>query len=149
MASGDPIELARLAGAVGATGLLEGVEDGGGVAETALAALPHADDADLAMGRLGELALAAQPSELGPLLEAMLAIAGRPHEPREILDPEGMRAAARALLTLAAQKSLPRNERALAISAARALAEKGIVDPKNIPVDLDPADSAEPVPPSK
>ncbi|MEZ4308937.1 MAG: hypothetical protein R3F14_12940 [Polyangiaceae bacterium] len=50
---GDGVDLAELAEAEGATGLLEGVEDGGALFETACRALPFADDAELAAGRLG------------------------------------------------------------------------------------------------
>jgi hypothetical protein len=134
----DPLERARLAEAVGAAELLLGVEDGGEVAETALAALPFADDADLALGKLGSKALSAAPPELSPLLEAILAIAGRPARPREPLDPEGARACGEAMVTIASRTSLPREPRALAVSAARALAERGFVDPARIPSDLDP-----------
>ena len=52
---GDPIELARLADREGAGGLLLGLEDGGEIGLTALAALPFADDAELAYQRLGEI----------------------------------------------------------------------------------------------
>jgi hypothetical protein len=67
-----------------------------------------------------------------------VAIAGLPRRSRELLDPEGVRRAAEAMLALAARSDIPREERALAISAARALAEKGYVDSKRIPGDLDP-----------
>jgi hypothetical protein len=133
----DPAERQRLALAVGAEGLLEGFDEGGEIAAVALSALPYADDADIALGRLADSALG--PSALRrPILEAVLVIAGRPRRSRELFDPEGMRRAAEAMLTLAARADLPREERALAISAARALAEKGYVDAKRIPGDLDP-----------
>jgi hypothetical protein len=134
----DLLERARLAEAVGAAGLLEGLEDGGDIAETALAALPYADDADLALRRLGELALAAGPAEVDAILDAILAIAGKPPRPREPLDPEGARACGAALITLAGKQALSRESRARAVSAARALAEKGYVDASRIPGDLDP-----------
>lgn len=133
----DPAERQRLALAVGAEGLLEGLDDGDETAAVALSALPYADDADIALGRLADIALG--PSALRrPVLEAVLLIAGRPRRSRELVDPEGVHRAASAMLTLAARSDLPREERALAISAARALAEKGYVDAKQIPVDLDP-----------
>jgi hypothetical protein len=134
----DPAEHQRLALAVGAAGLLEGVNDGGEIAAVALAALPYADDADIALARLAELAAGADVSLRRPILSAILAIAGEPRRSRELLDPEGVRRAAEAMLTLAARQDVPREERALAISAARALAEKGYVDPARIPGDLDP-----------
>lgn len=135
----DPLERARLAEAFGAAELLLALDDGGQVAETALAALPFADDADIALGPLGLRALQAAPSELSPLLETILAVAGKPARPREPLDPEGARACAEAMLAIASRTSLAREPRALAVSAARALAEKGVIfDRSRIPSDLDP-----------
>ncbi len=135
----DPLERARFAEAVGASELILGLDDGGQVTDTALAALPFADDADIALGKLGSMALTAAPAELPPILEAILAVAGRPARPREPLDPEGARACGAAMLTVASRTSLPREPRALAVSAARALAEKGFVDRARIPTDLDPS----------
>jgi hypothetical protein len=135
----DPLERARLAEAIGASELILGLDDGGQVANTALAALPFADDADIALGKLGSMALTAGPAELLPILEAILAIAGKPARPREPLDPEGARACGAAMLTVASRTSLPREPRSLAVSVARALAEKGFVDRARIPTDLDPS----------
>lgn len=134
----DPAEWMRLAAAEGAAGLLVGFEDGGETAATALRALPYADDAETALGRLGQAALVAPPTQLGAVLEAILAIAGQPRRSREALDPEGARACGEALISLAARASVARDERATAVSAARALAEKGDADPRRIPGDLDP-----------
>lgn len=134
----DPAERMRLAAAEGAAGLLVGFEDGGEIAATALRALPYADDAETALGRLGQAALVAPPTQLGAVLEAILAIAGQPRRSREALDPEGARACGEALISLAARASVARDERATAVSAARALAEKGDADPRRIPGDLDP-----------
>jgi len=134
----DPLERARLAEAVGAAGLLEGVEDGGEIAKTALAALPYADDADIALRRLCEIAIQAQPPALAPVLEAVLGVAGQPRRQRELLDPEGVRACGEALVAIAGRSQLGKPDRALAVSAARALAEKGYLDPGRIPRDLDP-----------
>jgi hypothetical protein len=122
---------------VGAAGLLEGIDDGGDVAAVALSALPYADDADIALGRLAEIAREPDPSRRRPILEVILAIAGRPRTPHELLDPEGMRRCAEAMIVLATRRDLPREDRALAVSTARALAEKGYVNPARIPGDLD------------
>jgi hypothetical protein len=54
------------------------------------------------------------------------------------MDPDGAQEAGAAVIELAKNTSLPREHRALAISAARALAEKKMVDPAKIPTDLDP-----------
>jgi hypothetical protein len=140
--SDDPLEKNRLAIAVGAAGLLAGTDDEDAVADTALAALPYADDAEIALGRLGDLAVdRASPRNTARrrrVLDAILGIAGQPRRPTEPLDPDGARRCGRALLALAADKALPREERALAVSAARALAEHGYVDRAGIPTDLDP-----------
>lgn len=133
----DPAERQRLATAVGAAGLLDGVDDGGDIAALALAALPYADDADIALGHLADLASTSD-AQRRPILETILAIAGRPRRPRELLDPEGARRCAEAMVTLAARDALAREDRAIAVSAARALAEKGYIDPARIPADLDP-----------
>jgi hypothetical protein len=134
----DPAEQMRLASAEGAAGLLEAIDDGGETAATALAALPYAEDAEAALGRLGSRLQAAPPAQLGPVLTTILAIAGLPRRQREALDPEGARACGEALISLASRVEVPRENRAIAVSAARALAEKGYADPRKIPVDLDP-----------
>ena len=139
-AGDDPLEKARLAVSVGAAELLDGIADGGDTAATALAALPYADDADIALGRLAELARGDAASRRRVLL-AILAIAGQPRRAREPLDPEGVSRCGELLLEMAADPALARDERSLAISAARALADKGALDParaKKIPSDLDP-----------
>jgi len=71
-------------------------------------------------------------------LTALLGIAGRPERARESLDPEGAALAGDALIAAAKNETLPREHRALAISAARALAMKKLVDATKIPTDLDP-----------
>lgn len=134
----DPAASMRLAAVEGAAGLLDGVEDGGETTAVALRALPFAEDAESALGRLGAL-LAGMPGEQqGPALAAILAIAGEPRRQREALDAEGARSCGAALISLASRADLPRENRAIAVSAARALAEKGYADPRKIPGDLDP-----------
>jgi hypothetical protein len=134
----DPIDLARLADREGAGGLLEGVEEGGTVGLAALAALPFADDADVAFQRLGEIARQLDPAAAPPVLEAIVDMASRPRRQTEPLDAPGLRSCGEALLALAEQKSLPKNVRAPAISALRLLAERGAVALAAIPTDLDP-----------
>ena len=134
----DPAELQRLASEVGAAELVDGVNDGGDIAAVALGALPYADDADVALAPLAELASVPTSSARQAILTAILAVAGRPRRARDLLDPEGVRRAGEVLLSLAARQDIPRAERAIAISAARALAEKGYVDARRIPDDLDP-----------
>lgn len=112
--------------------------DGGEPALTALRALPYADDAELALGTLGELALSAKDEDLSLILEAVLSIAGKPAHAREAWDPEGTRACAQIMFQLSKRLELARPQRTLAISAARAFAEKGLLDASSIPSDLDP-----------
>jgi hypothetical protein len=135
---GDPIDLARLADREGAGGLLEGLEEGGPIGLTALAALPSADDADAAYQRLGEIVRQLDPTATAPVLGAIIDIAARPRRQTEPLDPPGLRSCAEVLLKLAEQKSLPKTVRAQAISALRLLAERGAVVVSSIPSDLDP-----------
>jgi hypothetical protein len=133
----DPLEKERLAVAVGAAGLLAGLDDGGETAETALGALPFADDAEIALGRLSDLAAREPVAERRRrLLVAVLGVAGQPRRQREPLDPEGARHCGEVLLGMVADRARPREERALALSAARALAERGYVARARIPSDL-------------
>jgi hypothetical protein len=89
-ARGDVIDLAQLADREGAAGLLAGVELGGTLGLTALSALPHADDAEIALGSLCELATRVPPRQSGLVLRAIQGILGRPVRPTERLDVEGL-----------------------------------------------------------
>ena len=85
---GAEIDLMRLAHREGAAGLLEGLVVGRSVGLTALAALPHADDAELALSRLcQQLAHDTAPSL--PVLRSLQGIVARPPEPREALAASG------------------------------------------------------------
>lgn len=137
--AGDPLDVEALALAEGASGLLEGVEDGGELMRVALDALPLAADAELALGRLGELALLEDAAISEAAVVTIHHIAGAPPSRGEPLDPDGVTAAARAVMTLATRAGLPRERRARAVSAARAFAERGVLDPARIPADLDPS----------
>lgn len=134
----DPFDLARLADREGAAGLLDALEEGGVVGLTALAALPYADDAEVAYRRLGEVLRLLDPEKTEPVVQATRAIAEKPLRQAELLDPEGIKYCADALLALA-KKDAPAAIRADAISALRRLRERGLVDPAEIPTDLDPA----------
>jgi hypothetical protein len=135
---GDPLDVQALAQAEGAAGLLEGVEDGGDLFRVACDALPFAEDADLALGRLGEIALLEDAALSDAAVIVISRIARRPPSRGEPLDPDGVASAARAVLTLATRADLPRPRRSHAISAARAFADRGALDPDGVPVDLDP-----------
>jgi hypothetical protein len=136
-ASQDPMDLARLADREGAGGLLDGLEEGGPLGLVALGALPFADDADLAFQRLGEIVRQIDPAESSPVVTAITAIALRPRRQAEPLDPPGLRTCALALLDVAQKKSSGATVRAKAITALRLLSERGAVEPKLIPTDLD------------
>src|SRR5687767_3875976 len=86
----DPIDLARLADREGAGGLLEGLEEGGPIALIALAALPFADDADVAFQRLSEIVRQLDPASTRPVLETLVDMAARPRRQTEPLDPSGL-----------------------------------------------------------
>ena len=68
-----------------------GLEDGGEIGSTALAALPFADDGELAYQRLGEILRQIDPGESGPLVRTITGIALRPRRQTERQDPEGTR----------------------------------------------------------
>lgn len=136
---GDPFDLARLANREGAAGLLDALEEGGVVGLTALAALPYTDDAEIAYRRLGEILRQIDADEAAPVVQAALAIAEKPLRQAEALDVAGAKYCADALLDLAKKKRAPDAVRAAAISALRRLKDLGLVDPVEIPADLDPA----------
>jgi len=134
----DLADKQALADALGATGLLEALDDGGNTTLIALLCLPLADDADIALGPLAQRLRDVSNDLREPYLSAILAIAGRPARAREAVDPEGATQAGEVLVSIAKNDALPREQRVLAVSAARALAEKKVVDPAKIPTDLDP-----------
>ncbi len=144
--AGDPLDVRALALAEGASGLLEGVEDGGEFFHIACEAIPFADDAEIALGRLGEVALLDDATLSQTAVVAIHRVAAGPPSRGEPLDPEGVSAAARAVLAVASNATLPPERRARAVSAARAFAERGALDPATIPADLDPAPPAPPAP---
>lgn len=86
---GEPQHLAILAHHEGALGLLEGLQIGRSVGLTALAAIPYADDSELALTRL--CAIAEQRASDPPvqLLESVHGIVARPPTQTEPLDNGG------------------------------------------------------------
>jgi hypothetical protein len=135
---GDEIDLARLADREGAKGLLDGLEEGGAIGVAALEALPLADDAEAAYGRLGEIATQIDSRQAGRVVQAIYAIAAKPTRQVEPVDPPGAKSCALALLELARDTSRAASVRAPAISALRLLATKNAVDPALVPGDMDP-----------
>ena len=136
---GDPVDLARLADREGAIGLLEVMEQGGEPARTALHALPEADDAELALRRLGEIALQTDEPVRQDVVDVIERIAARPLTQTEVLDATGARACADAMLELARNPKVKKDTRAKAISALRRMVDRLVVDPKQIPTELDPS----------
>lgn len=136
---GDPLELARLADREGAAGLMDGVEQGGDVGRASLLALPYAGDAELAFRRLGEIALQTDGAMQHEVVDVIGQIAARPATQTEVLDADGARACGGALLELARSSRFRKDTRAKAVSALRRMAERLVVDPKQIPTELDPS----------
>jgi len=119
---GEEIDLMRLAHREGAAGLIEGFAVGRSVGLTALAALPHADDAELALSRLcEELAHDRAPSL--PVLRALQGIVARPPEPREALAASGYAECVPVVDRLAKLPSLDPERHDLVSSTAGLLVE--------------------------
>jgi hypothetical protein len=124
--TGDDIDLARLAQREGARGLMRGVEAGGTLGLTALRALPRANDAELALGRLCEILHTGDAEKLEPVLRAVQAIVAKPPRGVEQLDPEGMDSCAPVLAALVQNPRLSPSERDFALSARAMLAEHAV-----------------------
>jgi hypothetical protein len=128
----DPLEMQRLGLDAGASELVAALDDGGLVARVALAALPFAEDALLALGPLAERALAARAGaqksgrtgdalpSANALLEVARALAERGPGDGEVADPEGVTRALTLFAQLAQDEALPEETRALAADAASA-----------------------------
>lgn len=133
----DALELARLAEAEGAAGLLAGLEEGGAVGNVALLALPYADDAEHAMGRLAEILESSPPETQALVIDAMEGITLRPTTQTEPRDPMGVHRAFDALSRVAAKKDLPAPLRARAVGVARLLASRRPYDARGLPTEFD------------
>lgn len=131
-ASDDPLDLAALGEHEGAEGLLEALEQGGGVGLVALHALPYTDDSELALRRLGEIALQTKDQTQLDVLGAIRAIAQDMAARGEPLDPGGPEACIEALVLIAKDGS-PKQNRLEARAALFAFASRGAVSPSRIP----------------
>ena len=118
---GDELDLERLATREGAVGLLAAAREGGAVSKTALAALPFARDAELALGPLCD-SLAGD-AGAGEELRAVQAIASHLPASAERLDVEGARRCVGVLGELERSTAIDAPSRDLAASA-RALLEE-------------------------
>lgn len=128
----DPMDLAALADHEGATGLLEGLEQGGPVGLAALHALPFADDAELAFRRLAEIALQTKDDTQLDVLVTIRRMAEDAKQGGEPLDPGGPEACIQALVLIAKDGPAKRN-RFEAVAALRAFSYRGAFDPVLIP----------------
>lgn len=133
----DALELARLAESEGAAGLLVGLEEGGAVGNVALLALPYADDAEHAVGRLAEILDAAPQETMALVIDAIEGITLRPLTQTEPGDPLAVHRAFDALARVAARKELPATVRARAVSVARLIASRRPYDPRGLPTEFD------------
>lgn len=116
----------RLANREGAAGLLEGLSVGRDVGLTALAALPHAEDGELALGRLCELLMGEADEPANPnlaVLRSLHGIVARPPEPREALAASGYAGCLPVMERLAKSPNLDPERHDLASSAAGLLLE--------------------------
>jgi hypothetical protein len=106
-------------------------------ASGALAALAFASDGELVLAQLGLLARE-RADRRAAALEAIVALARAPAL-GERYDPSAVRACSAHLDALSRDAALARPHRALAVSALRAFARHGWVDPSAITTELDPA----------
>ncbi len=133
----DALELARLAESEGAAGLMVGLEEGGATGNVAMLALPYADDAEYAMGRLAEILEASPPETASLVIDAIEGITLRPVTQTEPRDPLGVHRAFDALSRAAANKELTAAVRARAVSVARLIASQRPYDPRGLPTEFD------------
>jgi hypothetical protein len=120
---GDPIDLQRLADREGSLGLLAGVELGRSLGLTGLKALPYAEDGELALGRLCELARRLDGSGRHSVLIAIRGVVAAIAPDRERLAAEEFAPCARALARIAADQRVPAADRDLASSSAAGLTD--------------------------
>lgn len=133
----DPIELSRLAIAEGASGLMVGLEEGGASSVVALAALPYAEDGEIAMGRLAQILLQSDATSAPLVIASMEGIMQQPVRSTEQLDPLGVHAAFDALVVCAKSDKMPAAVRARAVSVGRLIAARRPYDERLLPTDFD------------
>ncbi len=131
---GDPLELARLCDAVGATGLADVLEDASASPDdrsTALRALAFAEDPTPGLDAACRLVAAGSVESSTLALQTLVQVAPR-RKPIEEVEGGAWRRCGEAVLALLDKTHDP-TRRALAIRAARAIAERDALDPKRIP----------------
>ena len=131
---GDPLELARLCDAVGASGLADAIEDAKAAPDdrsTALRALAFAADPTPALDAACKLVVAGSVDSSTLALQTLVQVAPR-RRPIEEVEGGAWRRCGEAVLALLDKTHDP-TRRALAIRAARAIGERDALDPKRIP----------------
>ncbi|MBN2193970.1 MAG: hypothetical protein JW751_14240 [Polyangiaceae bacterium] len=113
----DPEALEELALGEGASGLLEGAELGGTTGRIALAALPHAPDAEAVIGEVCGWLTVAEPEDAGLLLAAAHGVLARPPHGNERYDAVGVASCTVALGAASVRGDLDPQHRDLGVSA--------------------------------
>ncbi|MGO9712976.1 MAG: hypothetical protein ACLQBL_29220 [Polyangiaceae bacterium] len=136
---GEAGDLARLADREGAMGLAERGAADPAVRATALRAMAFAPEPGAFGGFpfLAEAARGTDEAQAEAALQSAIDLAARP---RRAIDPEDaaeMKAGCDSMLALAVDPKAARARRVNAIRALRMLADRGCVDPRAIPADLD------------
>lgn len=132
---GEVEDLARLAQREGSVGLAEAAAQADRRL-TAIRAMAYVEGAE-ALPWLANVATSGNDAEAAAALESVVTIASRP---RTAVDPEDaieLREGCDKLLALAKDAKTARARRVASVSALRMLSERGCVDKKEIPSDLD------------
>ena len=133
--SGDPIDLETLALSVGALELYERTNDPR-FGETALRALPHARDAELAWLFLARAFSRASPSS-GKFGEALVESLGRGDDFGERLAPDDRVELVATLQSIAQASERTEEDRSLALSALHRLHARGITNAGPVPQSME------------
>lgn len=125
----EPLELTRIAESVRATALLNLVESRRPERTAALLALAHAEDAELVVGRLAELAQDPKRDDRVTLLTVIRDVAYRRPPSSERLDPGSVARCVTVLRALARDESEDEPLRALAATAVNAFVRNELAAP--------------------
>lgn len=130
----DELALRRLAELHTATELMA-IARGGRQAAPALAAIAHADDAELVLADLAELAADAERGAAA--LAVIAAIASRPQRTGEAVDPDSLERCLARLDALSRDPSVDRPRRVLAVNALRGFVHAGYLPADRVTTALD------------
>lgn len=115
--AGDPAALEELALREGATGLVAVARGGGGAGGLALAALPHAPDAEAVVAELCGWLRGVEGGDLERLVASVHEILAAPPSDGERLDPPGVDRCVAELIAVTARVGVPATVRDRAVSA--------------------------------